>query len=99
MSTAENEPVPTRELPLKQLPQCHCGRQQSANWTGGSESHWLMIKPEGPDVKEPGLIEYECLSCKRRYRLRGNKFYEVHTDGTERPYLRLGQYGRWLSSR
>jgi len=97
MSTTDKPPEPTRELPIKQLPQCRCGRQQSGKWTGGTESHWLMIKPEGPEVTETGLVEYECLSCKRRYRLRGSKFCEVLPDGAERPYMRLGQYGRWFS--
>jgi len=99
MKTPEKQPLPTRELPTNELPPCRCGRQQSGQWTGGSVSHWLMAKPEGSDQTEPGLIEYECLSCKRRYRLRGNRFLEVLASGSERPYMRLGQYGRWLSLR
>ncbi len=97
MKTPSNELEPTREIPIKQLPQCHCGRQQTGNWTGGTESHWMIDKPEGPDQKEAGLIEYVCLSCNRRHRLRGKKLYEVLTDGTERAYMREGQYGRWFS--
>jgi hypothetical protein len=54
---------------------------------------------KGTAQEETQLIEYECLSCNRRYRLRGAKFYEVLTDGSERPYMRQGQYGRWLSCR
>lgn len=93
-------PVPaTRELPVKQLPPCRCGKQQSGNWPGGPENHWLVIKPSEPESTEPPLIEYECLSCHRRYRLRDTKLYEVLTDGTERAYMRQGQYGRWLSCR
>jgi len=98
MKSSDSPPPATRELPLKQLPHCRCGRQQAGNWVGEAQSHWLMVKPEGPEQTEPGLIEYECLACKRRYRLRGNKFMEVLPDGSERAYMRQGQYGRWLSS-
>ncbi len=99
MKPADKEPVPTRELPVAQLPHCRCGQHSRKNLTGGAEKLWLLEKPEGPDVKEKGLIEYECLACNRHYRLRGNRFCEVMTDGSERPYMRLGQYGRWLASR
>ena len=97
-------PPPTRELPARLLPPCRCGKTQTGNWPTGSENHWLLIKPkegEPPEVppKEAQLIEYECLSCNRRYRLRGPKLYEVLTDGSERAYMRQGQYGRWLSCR
>src|SRR4029077_10299130 len=103
-----NEPTEaTREVPVKVLPACRCGKSQSGNWTGGPAQQWLLLKPaeakesESKDSKpgEPGLIEYECLSCHRRYRLRGTKFYEVTSDGAERAYMRQGQYGRWLSCR
>ena len=93
-------PVPaTREVPARLLPACRCGKQQSGNWPGGPESHWLILKPTEAEQKEPALIEYECLACKRRYRLRDTKLYEVLTDGAERAYMRQGQYGRWLSCR
>jgi len=58
-----------------------------------------MIKPAEAEQKEPGLVEYECLSCHRRYRVRATKLYEVLADGSERAYMRQGQYGRWLSCR
>jgi hypothetical protein len=99
MKAPSVSPPATRELPVRQLPACRCGKQQSGEWKGGSETHWLMIKPEEGPEKEAALIEYECLSCKRRYRLRGAKLYEVLTDGSERAYMRQGQYGRWLSCR
>src|SRR5436309_15267257 len=100
-----NEPIEaTREVPLKLLPACRCGKSQSSNWPRSAEAQWLLRKPgesesKAPDQNEPQLIEYECLSCNRRYRLRGTKFYEVTPDGSERPYMRQGQYGRWLSCR
>ena len=94
------DPIPaTRELPANHLPACRCGKQQSGNWPGGSASHWLTIKQDEPEHQEPALIEYECLACNRRYRLRDAKLYEVLPDGSERPYMRQGQYGRWLSCR
>ena len=39
------------------------------------------------------------LTCRRRYHLRATKLYEVLADGSERPYMREGRYGRWLSCR
>jgi hypothetical protein len=59
----------------------------------------MLVKPEDAESKEPPIIEYECLTCHRRYRLRGPKFYEVLADGIERAYMREGRYGRWLSCR
>jgi len=95
-----NEPLPTtREVPTKLLPPCRCGKAQSGNWPGGSENQWLLVKPGESEPKESQLIEYECLLCNRRYRLRGTKLYEVARDGSEHPYMRQGQYGRWLSCR
>jgi hypothetical protein len=58
-----------------------------------------LVKPEDAEPQDPPLIEYECLTCHRRYRLRGPKFYEVLADGSERAYMREGRYGRWLSCR
>ncbi len=97
MSSADKKILPTRELPIPQLPQCRCGKQQSGNWTGSSEMRWMMLKPEGEQQTEAGLVEYVCLSCNRHFRLRGNRFLEVLPDGAERPYMRLGQYNRWFS--
>ena len=71
----------------------------SLNWPADAQNRWLMIKPSEEEQKEAGLVEYECLSCHRRYRLRGTKLYEVLADGSERAYMRQGQYGRWLSRR
>jgi hypothetical protein len=99
MNTPESTPSPTREVPIKDLPPCRCGKQQSGNWPTEAQNRWLVVKPEEGDQKEAGLVEYECLSCRRRYRLRGTKFYEVLPDGAERAYMRQGQYGRWLSCR
>ncbi len=58
-----------------------------------------MVKPEESESKELSLVEYECLRCRRRYRLRGPKLCEVLPDGSERAYMREGRYGRWLSCR
>ncbi len=58
-----------------------------------------MVKPESAEANKPTLIEYECIACRRRYRLRDTKFLEVLADGSERPYMREGRYGRWLSCR
>jgi len=99
MKASNSALPPTREIAVRLLPQCRCGRQQSGNWTGGTESHWLVVKPEATEQAEPALVEYECLSCKRRYRLRDAKLYEVLGDGSERAFMRQGQYGRWLSCR
>jgi len=94
------EPLPaTKEIPLKQLPPCRCRASQSGNWPAGAENQWLVIKPSEADQKESQEIEYECLSCNRRYRLRDTKLYEVARDGSEHPYMRQGKYGRWLSCR
>ena len=93
-------PLPaTREVATRLLPPCRCGQSQSGNWPSRSGEGWLLVKPEDADPQEPPLIEYECLACRRRYRLRGPKLYEVLTDGSERPYMREGRYGRWLSCR
>src|SRR5436190_5540769 len=96
----ENETLPpTKELPLKELPPCRCRASQSGTWPAGAENQWLLVKPTDTDEKQPQLIEYECLSCNRRYRLRGNKLFEVARDGSEHAYMRQGRYGRWLSCR
>ena len=98
-------PIPaTREVPTRLLPPCRCGKSQSSRWPRGAEERWLVLRPneaekKETEQKEAELIEYQCLSCNRRYRLRGVKFYEVLTDGSERSYMRQGQYGRWLSCR
>ena len=98
--TTPNDPLPeTREIAPRLLPACRCGQSQSGKWAGSAESKWLVIKPNESEPKDKQLIEYECLSCNRRYRLRGTKLYEVSRDGTEHPYMRQGQYGRWLSCR
>ena len=99
MNTPTPTPPATRELPVKELPSCLCGKQQSGNWPTEAENRWLLVKPAETEQAEPALIEYECLSCHRRYRVRGTKLYEVLPDGSERPYMRQGQYGRWLSCR
>jgi hypothetical protein len=101
--------LPTRELPVRQLPACRCGNVQTGKWPMGPDNHWVVIKPQEAEQKESGqkepqpaeaqLIEYECALCGRRYRLRGTKLYEVTTEGAERAYMRQGQYGRWLSCR
>jgi hypothetical protein len=58
-----------------------------------------VVKPAEPTPQEPPLIEYECVACRRRYRLRETKLYEVLSDDSERAYMREGRYGRWLSCR
>src|SRR5438874_10554610 len=98
MKTEKETLPPTKELPLKELPPCRCRASQGGNWPAG-ESQWLLVKPTEADEKEPQLIEYECLSCNRRYRVRGNKLFEVARDGSEHAYMRQGRYGRWLSCR
>lgn len=93
-------PLPaTREVALRLLPACHCRQSPSGNWPSRSQDDWLLVKPEGADSAEPPVVEYECLHCRRRYRLRGSKLYEVMADGAERAYMREGRYGRWLSCR
>jgi hypothetical protein len=93
-------PLPaTREIALRLLPPCHCRQSPSGKWPSNASENWLLVKPEEAESKESGLIEYECLACHRRYRLRGPKFHEVMADGTERAYMREGRYGRWLSCR
>ena len=93
-------PLPaTREVATRLLPLCHCRQSPSGNWPSHSGEGWLLVKPEDADPQDPPLIEYECLTCHRRYRLRGPKFYEVLADGSERAYMREGRYGRWLSCR
>ena len=99
----EIAPLPeTREIAPRLLPQCRCGHAQSGpgNWPTRGGVDWLVVKPqEDAPKEEPALIEYECLACHRRYRLRGPKLYEVLADGSERAYMREGRYGRWLSCR
>ena len=98
--TAPDPSAPaTREIETKLLPHCRCGQVQSGNWQSRPGEDWLVVKPEESEAKEPSLVEYECLRCRRRYRLRGPKLYEVLADGTERAYMREGRYGRWLSCR
>jgi hypothetical protein len=98
--TSPNSPLPaTREIATRLLPHCHCRQSQPANWPSQAAESWLVIKPAEPEPNQPPLTEYECLTCHRRYRLRGTKFCEVLTDGSERPYMREGKYGRWLSCR
>ena len=98
--TSPNPSLPaTREIATRLLPHCHCRQSQPANWPSQAGDNWLVVKPEEPEPNQPPLTEYECLTCHRRYRLRGTKFCEVLTDGSERPYMREGKYGRWLSCR
>ena len=93
-------PLPaTREVATRLLPPCHCRQSPSGNWPARSGDGWLLAKPEDAEPQDPPIIEYECLTCRRRYRLRGPKFYEVLADGSERAYMREGRYGRWLSCR
>ena len=93
-------PLPaTREIAPRLLPLCHCRQSPSGNWPTSAGENWLLVKPEEAEAKEPPIVEYECLTCHRRYRLRGPKFYEVLADGSERAYMREGRYGRWLSCR
>jgi hypothetical protein len=99
MNTPTSTPPPTRELPIKDLPACRCGKQQSGNWPTEAQNRWLLVKAAEAEQKEPGLVEYECLSCRRRYRVRETRLFEVLPDGSERAYMRQGQYGRWLSCR
>ena len=97
---ASDAPLPaTREIATRLLPLCHCRQSPSGDWPDRAGEHWLLVKPAEAESKEPPVIEYECLSCHRRYRLRGPKLYEVLTDGSERAYMREGRYGRWLSCR
>jgi hypothetical protein len=98
--TTKNASLPaTREIAIRLLPPCHCRQSPSGNWPSRPEESWLVVKPEESDSQEPSLIEYECLTCRRRYRLRGPKLFEVLADGSERAYMREGRYGRWLSCR
>lgn len=90
---------PTREIATRLLPHCHCNQSQPANWPSQAGGNWLLIKPAESVPNQPPVIEYECLTCHRRYRLRHTKLFEVVTDGSERPYMREGKYGRWLSCR
>ena len=99
MNTPTSTPPATRELPIKDLPTCRCAKQQAGNWPTEAQNRWLLVKPDESEQKEKGLVEYECLSCHRHYRLREAKFYEVLPDGSERAYMREGRYGRWLSCR
>ncbi len=106
MKTPEPSLSPTREVPTKSLPHCRCGHLESGNWQSRPEQQWL-VRHGGVEEKQPAeprtgppeenLVEYECLACKRRYRLRDTKLYEVTPEGTERPSMRQGRYGRWLS--
>ncbi len=98
--TTPNAPLPeTREIATRLLPHCHCNQSQPGNWPSQAGESWLVVKPAESEPNQPALIEYECLTCHRRYRLRGPKLFEVLTDGSERPYMREGKYGRWLSCR
>ena len=99
MNNPEESPQPTREIATRLLPSCRCGHSQAGNWPNRAGQEWLVVKPEEPGGNEPPLVEYECLACHRRYRLRGTRLLEVLPDGSERPYMREGRYGRWLSSR
>lgn len=101
MTTPDKSLPPTREVAPRLLPACRCGHShaQAGNWPGRAGEDWLLVKPEDPKPGEPPLIEYECLACRRRYRLRDSKLYEVLPDGAERAYMREGRYGRWLSCR
>ena len=93
-------PLPaTREVATRLLPLATAGSPHPATGPARSGDSWLLVKPEEAEPKEPPLIEYECLTCHRRYRLRGPKLYEVLADGSERAYMREGRYGRWLSCR
>ena len=89
----------TREIATRLLPPCRCGHSHSGKWPDRAGADWLVVKPAEPAPQEPPLIEYECVACRRRYRLRETKLYEVLSDGTERAYMREGRYGRWLSCR
>ena len=98
--TSPNPSLPaTREIETRLLPACRCGHSHSGNWPDRAGADWLVVKPAEPAAQEPPLIEYECVACRRRYRLRGSKLYEVLADGSERAYMREGRYGRWLSCR
>lgn len=99
MSNPDSPLPPTREIAARLLPGCRCGHSHSGNWPGRAGEDWLVVKPTEPAPGEPALIEYECLACRRRYRLRESKLFEVLPDGTERAYMREGRYGRWLSCR
>ncbi len=99
MTTPDSALPPTREIATRLLPACRCGHAQTGNWPSHGGEDWLVVKPAEAQPNEPPLVEYECLACHRRYRLRGPKFCEVLTDGAERPYMREGRYGRWLSCR
>jgi hypothetical protein len=99
MKASDTVLPPTREIATRLLPRCHCHELQPGNWPSQAGSKWLVAKPEESAPEQPRLIEYECLTCRRRYRLRGPKLFEVLTDGTERAYMREGRYGRWLSCR
>ncbi len=98
--TSPNAPLPaTREIATRLLPSCRCGHAQSGNWPTRAGEDWLVVKPQESAAQEPPVIEYECVACRRRYRLRGPKLYEVMPDGSEKAYMREGRYGRWLSCR
>lgn len=99
MTSPEPSLPATREIETRLLPACRCGHSHTGNWPGRAGEDWLLVKPTESKPDEPPLIEYECVACRRRYRLRGTKFHEVLPDGTERPYMREGRYGRWLSCR
>ena len=99
MKDPESPLPPTREIETRLLPSCRCGHAQSGKWPNRAGEEWLVVKPAEAKETEPPLIEYECVACHRRYRLRGPRFQEVLPDGSERPYMREGRYGRWLSCR
>jgi hypothetical protein len=98
MNDPESPLPPTRDIATRLLPSCRCGHSQAGNWPNRAGQEWLVVKPE-PKENEPPLVEYECLACHRHYRLRGPRFLEVLPDDSERPYMREGRYGRWLSCR
>lgn len=98
--TTPDSPLPsTREVAIRLLPHCHCRQAQPGKWPTQAGEQWLVVKPAEPEPNQPPLVEYECLTCRRRYRLRDTKFFEVISDGSERAYMREGRYGRWLSCR
>ena len=99
MKASETALPSTREIATRLLPHCHCHELHPGNWPSQAGSNWLVVKEAESAPDQPPLIEYECLTCRRRYRLRGSKLFEVLTDGTERAYMREGRYGRWLTCR
>jgi hypothetical protein len=99
MKTSDAPLAETREIATRLLPPCHCRQSPSGNWPAQAGEGWLLVKPDEAKPQDPPLVEYECLNCRRHYRLRGPKLFEVMPDGSERAYMREGRYGRWLSCR